>query len=60
MELIINGDAHWSILKKSKQGGEALRIYFFEKPPGIFHFLLYPWKFQTKQSSTPGYSPKLC
>ena len=34
--------------KKSEQG--ALRIYLFEKPPRIFHFLLYPWKFQTKQS----------
>ena len=40
-----------------------LRIYFFEPPPSpleFFIFLLYPWKFQTKQSSTPGYSTKLC
>ena len=28
--------------------------------PGISHFLLYPWKFQTNQSSIPGYSTKLC
>ena len=30
-------------------------IYFFENPLDFFIFLLYPWKFQTKQSSTPGY-----
>ena len=29
-------------------------IYFFENPPEFFIFLLYPWKYQTKQSSTPG------
>ena len=45
---------HWAIPEKIQTGG--LRIYFFEKPPGIFHFLLYPWKFQAKESSTPGYS----
>ena len=36
-------------------------LYFFENLPWDFSFfLLYPWKFQTKQSSTPGYSTKLC
>ena len=28
--------------------------------PEFFILLLYPWKFQTKQSSTPGYSTQLC
>ena len=41
----------WAIPEKSKQ--EGLRIYFFENLPGIY-FLLYPWKFQAKHSSTPG------
>ena len=29
-------------------------------PLEFFIFLLYPWSFQTKQSSTSGYSTKLC
>ena len=35
---------------------QVIRIHFFEHPPpppGIFHFLLYLWKFQIKQSLTP-------
>ena len=36
--------------KKSKQGG--LRIYFLKTSLKFFIFLLYPWKFKTKQSST--------
>ena len=47
--------------KKKQTGGRGLRFrtYFFENPPGIFlFFLLYPWKFQTKQSSTPRNSTK--
>ena len=46
---------------RKKTGGRGLRFrtYFFENPPGIFlFFLLYPWKFQTKQSSTPWNSSK--
>ena len=43
--------------KKTKQG--RLRTYFFENPLEFFFFFLYPWKFQTKQSSTPGNSTKL-
>ena len=43
--------------RKNKQGG--LRTTFFENT-GIFSFLSYPWKFQTKQSSTLGNSAKLC
>ena len=39
---------HWAIPEKIQTGG--LRIYFFEKPPGIFHFLLYPWKFQANKA----------
>ena len=38
----------------------VLRIYFFEKPLEFFIFLLYPWKFQAKQSSAAGYSAKFC
>ena len=34
--------------------------YFFEKPLEFFILLLYPWKFQTKQSFTSGNSTKLC
>ena len=49
---------HWAIPEKSKHGG--LRIYVFENPLEFFIFLLYPWKFQTKQSSAHGYSTKLC
>ena len=37
----------WAIPEKKING---LRIYLFKKFAGIFHFfLLYPWKFQTKQ-----------
>ena len=49
---------HWAIPEKSKHGG--LRIYVFGNPLEFFIFLLYPWKFQTKQSSAHGYSTKLC
>ena len=38
--------------KKNKQGG--LKTYFFEKTLEFFIFLFYLWKFQTKQSFTPG------
>ena len=46
------------LFQKKIQAGVS-RIYFFEEPPGVF-FLFYPCKFQTKQSSAPGYSTKLC
>ena len=53
----------WAIPEKI-QTGEEFRIYFFEPLPPptleLFIFLLYPWKFQAKQSSTLGYSTKLC
>ena len=42
--------------KKSKHQG----YNFLKKPLEFFIFLLYPWKFQTKQSSAHGYSTKLC
>ena len=46
--------------KNPNRGGG--RGYTFMKPLLEFFnfFLLYPWKFQTKQSSTPGYSTTLC
>ena len=43
-----------------KGGGGSWGYTFFKTPMEFFIFLLYPWKFQTKQSSTPGYSTKLC
>ena len=44
--------------KNPTRGG---RGYIFLKTlPQFFIFLLYPWKFQTKQSSILGYSTKLC
>ena len=36
-----------------------LTYLYFKKNPWNFSFF-YPWKFQRKQSSTPGYSIKLC
>ena len=44
--------------KNPDRGG--LRIYFFEKPLEVFIFLIYRWKFQIKQCSTPGNSTKFC
>ena len=45
--------------KKNKKG--ELRTYFSETSPlELLGFLLYPWKFQTKQSFTPRNSTKLC
>ena len=46
--------------KKKNRGKGRLRTYVFEKTPGIFRFLFYPWKFQTKQGITPRNSTKLC
>ena len=49
---------YWAIPEK-RTGG--LRTYVFEPPPLEFlGFLLYQWKFQTKQGFTPGNSTKLC
>ena len=45
--------------KKNKQGGFE-DILFWSKPWNSFCFSLYCWKFQTKQSSTPGILVKLC
>ena len=45
--------------KKAKQGGGVLRTYFLKTPLEFFISLLYPWKFQKKQSSTPENSTKL-
>ena len=38
----------------------VLRKYFFRKTLKILIFLLYPWKFQTKQRFTSGNSTKFC
>ena len=48
---------HSAIPEKSRQWG--LRIYSFEETPGIFRFVTSPWKFQIKQSFTPGNPTKL-
>ena len=55
--LILVGGIHSSLYilgyfrKKTSRGVEGI---LFWKTPWIFSFfLLYPWKFQTKQSSTP-------
>ena len=46
----------WAIPeKKNKQEG----TYFFENPLEFLAFLLYPWKFQIKQSFTTMNSTKL-
>ena len=50
----------WNRLFSRKNLNRGVEDILFWKPPRIFYFLLYPWKFQTKQSSTPGYSTKLC
>ena len=47
-----------SYCRKKQTGG--LRTWFFEKTPGFLGFLIYPWKFQAKQSFTPRSSTKLC
>ena len=44
--------------RKIQTGGWGYTI--LKKPLEFFIFLLYPWKFQTKQSLTPGSSTKLC
>ena len=48
---------YWAIPEK-KTGG--LRTYVFETPLEFLGFLLYQWKFQTKQGFTPRNSTKLC
>ena len=58
---------HWGFLsntelsnglfqKKNKEG--RLRTYLL--PLDFLNFLLYPWKFQTKQGLTPRNSTKFC
>ena len=49
---------YWAISRKKTSRG--LRTYFFETPLQFLIFFFYHWKFQTKQSSTPGNSTKLC
>ena len=45
---------------RGRGGGGSCGYTFLKKTLESFIFLLYPWKFHTKQSSTPGYSTKLC
>ena len=45
----------WAIHKK-KQTGRVEDILFWNPPWNFSFFLLYPWKFQAKQSFTPGKS----
>ena len=43
-----------------KNPNRGVEDILFWKTSGIFHFFtLYPWKFQTKQSLTPGYSNEI-
>ena len=44
--------------RKNPNGAGGVRIYFFENLE-FFIFLLYSWKFQTKQSSNPGIFHKI-
>ena len=46
--------------KKTNRGVEDILFSFLKKTLELLIFLLYLWKFQTKQSSTPGNSTKLC
>ena len=41
----------WAIPEKSKQGG--LRVYYFEKTPGIFHFFTLPLEIPDKTKLNP-------
>ena len=43
---------NWLFQKISKQGG-GLRIYFFDKPPGIFHFFTLPLEIPDKTKLNP-------
>ena len=59
--LIIKYSFKWAIPEKIQTGVWGVWEYTFLKIPlDIFIFLLYSCKFQTKQSSTSGYSTKLC
>ena len=44
--------------KKSKQGG--LRIYFFEKLPGIFHYFFFTPGNSRQNKAQPLYIPQNC
>ena len=43
--------------KKKKTWGGGLRTYFFERPPGIFHFFILPLEIPGKSKLHPW---KLC
>ena len=45
----------WAIPEKiqTRWGGGGLRIYFFEKNPGIFHFFTLPLEIPDKTKLTP-------
>ena len=52
---------HWAIPEKKTRGREGVEsILFLKTPLEFFIFLLYPLKFQRKQSFTPGNSTKFC
>ena len=55
---IIARFSKWAIPEKIQRGLGGVRIYFFENLE-FFIFLLYSWKFQTKQSSNPGIFHKI-
>ena len=50
--LIQKVDGNWAVLENQTDG-------FLKRPLEFLAFLLYPWKFQAKQSFTPRSSTKL-
>ena len=52
--------SQWTIAEKNKRGKGEIENKDFWKPLGILRFLLYPWKFQTKQGFTLINFTKLC
>ena len=50
----------WTNPEKNQIAGEEEGHTFLKILLDFFSFLLYPRKFQTKQSLTPEYSTKLC
>ena len=54
----LEGLAHWAIPEKIQKGGLE-DILSWKRPLEYLNLSLYPWKFQTKWSFTPGNSKKM-
>ena len=54
----LEGLAHWAIPEKTQKGGLE-DILGWKRPLEYLNLSLYPWKFQTKWSFTPGNSKKM-